>query len=221
MIRIPAWMKFSACLLSACVILARPAAGSTKIDLDGDWQFRVDPQAQGQMGAWWKALPGELGLFDQDRQPRPWYRVWQDEASPVRLRMDWKHDAQYPYGPVGFRAQVERRAAEELPSYGLRDDRAVWEVRDSDDRVVAKGEKEMGEIGPPAQLAADFAKASTKSWTLRIRVYRPTGSRARERQITWVDPRSGGEDAAEMKRKGTFPANPAILETTPPEKRPW
>ena len=36
-----------------------------------------------------------------------------------------------PMARVGFRAQVARRAAEELPSYALHDYRAVWEVRDS------------------------------------------------------------------------------------------
>jgi beta-glucuronidase len=45
------------CLVCASVTSARPALGATKINLNGDWQFRVDPKAQGQPDGWWKTLP--------------------------------------------------------------------------------------------------------------------------------------------------------------------
>ncbi|MFZ0637646.1 MAG: glycoside hydrolase family 2 TIM barrel-domain containing protein [Candidatus Acidiferrales bacterium] len=162
----------------------------------------------------------EIGLVDKDRQRRPSYYVWRDDTSPVSLQMDWKYDAEYPHGPVGFHARIARRAPDELPSYALHGYRAEWEIRATDDHILAQGEKELGEVGPPVEIAADFAKDSTNSWTLRIRVCRPTGFLALERQLVWVYPRSGGEDDVEMKRKGTYPANPPILETAPPEKRP-
>jgi len=162
----------------------------------------------------------EMGLVDKDRNPRPSYETWREENSPVRLQIDWKYDTEYPYGPLGFRAQVARRAVEELPSYALHGYRAVWEVRDSEGQLIAQGERELGEIGLPAQVEADFPKVSPNSWTLRIDIYRPTGFTALERELTWTNPRSGGEDSKEMKQKGTFPAKPPILSTTPPEQRP-
>ena len=161
-----------------------------------------------------------MGLVDENRRPRPSYDAWREANSPVRLQIDWKYDTEYPYGPVGFTAQVARRAADELPSYALHDYRAVWEVRDAENEIIAQGEKELGEIGPPVQLEADFPKRSANSWNLRINVYRPTGFIALDRELTWTSPRSGGEDSNEMRQKGTFPAQPPILSTSPPEQRP-
>jgi len=162
----------------------------------------------------------EMGLVDKDRGPRPSYETWREENSPIRLQIDWKYDTEYPFGPVGFKAQIARRDADELPSYALHDYRAVWEVRDSENQIIAQGEKELGEIGPPAPLEADFPKREANSWDLQIHVYRPTGFSALDSELTWTTPRSGGEDSNEMKQKGTFPANPPILSTSPPEQHP-
>ena len=57
MIRTLARATMMICLLCASVTSARPAMGATKINLNGDWQFRVDPKEQGQPEGWWKTLP--------------------------------------------------------------------------------------------------------------------------------------------------------------------
>ena len=161
-----------------------------------------------------------MGLVDQYRNPRPSYRTWQEETSPVRLRVDWKYDSTYPYGPIGFHAEIERRAPDELPSYALHDYRAVWEVRGGDNQLVAQGDKDLGEIGPPVQIEATFSSASAKILTLHFHIYRPTGFQALEKDIAWIYPLSGGEETNQMKRNGTYPANPPILDVNPHEPQP-
>ncbi len=162
----------------------------------------------------------EMGLVDENRQRRPSYEVWQQEASPVRVRLDWKYRTEYPYGPIGFRAGIERRRPDELPSYALLGYLATWELRDGENQLVAYGEKTLREVGPPVQVEEDFPKAFPKSGTLHFHVYRPTGFLALDKEITWQNPLSGGEDTNDMKQKGTFPASPPILETSPPIARP-
>ena len=157
----------------------------------------------------------EMGLVEQNRQRRPSYYVWQEETSPVKLTAGWKNDNQYPFVPTGFRAEIERRRADELPSYALHGYHAAWELRNRDNEVVASGEKELGEIGPAMQIEEGFPRSSSRSWTLSISIYRPTGFVALRKEIVWQEPVSGGEGANDMKQKGTFPANPAILETKP------
>ena len=57
MIQAAARTAMAACLFSACMISTPSAMAETKILLDGDWQFRVDPKVQGEANGWWKATP--------------------------------------------------------------------------------------------------------------------------------------------------------------------
>lgn len=161
-----------------------------------------------------------MGLVDENRVPLPSYRTWQQENSPVHLRLDWKYASAYPFRPVGFTAAIERRAPDELPSYALHDYRAAWELRGEDNQIVLQGEKELGEIGPPANIVVDFPATSAKNLTLHVHIYRPTGFVALEKEISWIYPLSGGVDEQQLKRSGTFPANPPILDVKPGETQP-
>ncbi len=170
--------------------------------------------------------PGETsgyvdhGVVDENRQRRPSYDAWKDANSPVRIAVDWNQSSEYPYPPGGFSARVDRRPADDMPSYALHNYRAAWELRDTNDELLAHGEKELGEIGPTAQIEGSFTQKAVRAWTLKIRVYRPTGFLAGEREITWRDPQYGGADKEEMKQRGTYPADPPILEVKPPSELP-
>lgn len=152
------------------------------------------------------------GVVDENRQRRPSYDVWREETSPVRLQIDWTRDSAYPFVPVGFTAQIDRRPAGDLPSYSLHDYHAVWELRDEQNKLLQRGENKLGEIGSPVQIAQPFLKPASLSWTLRLDVYRPTGFLALRREITWRDVQPGGEDRKDMERKtkpSSPPSNPA------------
>ena len=69
----------------------------------------------------------DMGVVDQDRQKKPSYDVWREENAPARIQSAWVRG---PKGqPIGFKATVERRGPEEIPSYELRGYDAIWEVR--------------------------------------------------------------------------------------------
>ncbi len=156
------------------------------------------------------------GVVDENRQRRPSYDAWKDANSPVQLTLDWNRSRNYPYLPTGFSGSVDRRKADEIPSYALHNYRATWELRDSDNQILAHGEKELGEIGPPVQIEGNFDQKAVRAWTLIVQVYRPTGFLAGEREISWRDPQYGGADKEDMKRRGTYPPDPPILEVKPP-----
>jgi beta-glucuronidase len=170
--------------------------------------------------------PGETsgyvdhGVVDENRQRRPSYDAWKEATSPVRIAIDWDASREYPYGPKGFSARVERRDANEIPSYALHDYVAKWELRDENNALIAHGEKDLGEIGPPALVGTTFTQKNTRVWTLKFGVYRPTGFLAGEREISWRNPEYGGVEKDEMREKGTYPANPPILKVKPPETKP-
>jgi hypothetical protein len=142
----------------------------------------------------------EMGVVDQNRQRRPSYKVWRELNSPAKISLQWQYDS--ARRPVGFRAGIERRAPDEIPSYTLRDYRVVWEVRDNDSTRVAGGEKTLGEIGPPQSLEASWPASPSKSLRLTLRLFRPTGFLAAKKLLDWWEPRSGGLGIEEMKRLG-------------------
>ena len=150
--------------------------------------------------------PGETagyvdhGVVDEYRQRRPSYYVWKELNSPAHVNLEWKYGLQRV--PVGFRAGIERRLPDEIPSYDLRDYRLVWELRDDDNSKLAGGEKSLPDIGPPAALEANWTAASTKSLRLILKLYRPTGFIAAEKTLTWWALRPGGLNLEEMKRQG-------------------
>jgi beta-glucuronidase len=150
--------------------------------------------------------PGETagyvdhGVVDEYRQRRPSYKVWQDLNAPAHVSIAWQYDAERR--PTGFRASIERRRADELPSYALRGYRVEWELRDESNTKIAVGEKALPEIGPPQPLESSWPAAKTNSLRLRLRLYRPTGLVAVDKVAEWWDPRSGGLTIEEMKRQG-------------------
>jgi hypothetical protein len=140
------------------------------------------------------------GVVDENRQRRPSYRVWQELNSPARIHLEWQYSPDRR--PVGFRAAIERRRPDEIPSYTLRNYRVAWELRDDDGTQVAGGEKGLAEIGPPQPLEASWQPAKTKSLRLRLRLYRPTGFIAGVKVLDWWEPRTSGLGIEEMKREG-------------------
>jgi hypothetical protein len=144
----------------------------------------------------------EMGVVDENRQRYPSFELWKELNAPARIRMDWNPLTTYT-PPEGFRAIIERRRADEIPSYTLRGYRLSWEVLDYDDRRVASGEQELPEVGTPYALEGKWAAPRTRAAKLRLRLYRPTGFVAQEETLDWWQPLSGGEELEEMRRKGT------------------
>lgn len=140
------------------------------------------------------------GVVDENRQRRPSFQVWQEENAPAHVSVEWQYNPARQ--PVGFRARLERRGPDEIPSYILRNYRVEWELRDDDNAKLAGGEKSLPEIGPPQSLEATWQPAKTKSLRLRLRVYRPTGFIATESSLEWLETRTGGLEIEQMKREG-------------------
>jgi beta-galactosidase/beta-glucuronidase len=142
----------------------------------------------------------DMGLVDENRQRRPSYDAWRQATSPARLTLAWKRGDRGR--PVGFRATVERRAPEELPSYELTGYRVEWEARDHDGTLLASGETALAPIGPPTPLEGSWAASTSREIRLRVRVRRPTGFVAAEREERWWESVSGGLSPEEARRRG-------------------
>jgi beta-glucuronidase len=144
----------------------------------------------------------EMGVVDENRQRYPSFELWKELNSPARISVDWNPLTTYT-SPAGFRATIERRRADEIPSYTLRGYRLSWEVLDYNDQRVASGEQEVPEVGTPYTVEGKWSAPATRAVTLRLRLYRPTGFLAQEETLEWWQPLSGGEEIEEMRRKGT------------------
>jgi beta-glucuronidase len=145
----------------------------------------------------------EMGLVDENRQRRPSFDLWRELNSPVKVALDWNPQTVYT-APAGFRAVVSRRGEGELPSHPLRGYRLVWEARDDDDVLVARGEQVLPDVvGEARTVEGKWTAPASKAVTLKIGLYRPTGFPAYETKLRWWQPRSDGEDVDEMKKKGT------------------
>ena len=151
--------------------------------------------------------PGETegivntGVVDENRQRRPSYFAWQELNSPAHVTVDWQYDAGRI--PAGFRARIERRGPDEIPAYELRDYRVEWTAQDDDSRSLAAGQKTLPEMGPPQSIEIHWPMAAqAKSLHLRLRLYRPTGFVAAEKNLDWWQPRTGGMNLEEMRRRG-------------------
>ena len=151
--------------------------------------------------------PGETegivntGVVDEARQRRPSYFAWQELNSPAHVNLEWLFDANRL--PAGFRATIERRGPDEIPSYALRGYRVTWQVQDDDSHPLATGQRTLPEIGPPQTIEADCKMAApSKSLHLLLRLYRPSGLVATEKTLDWWQPRPGGLTIEEMKRRG-------------------
>jgi hypothetical protein len=142
----------------------------------------------------------EMGVVDENRQRLPSYAAWKGRTSPARLGVAWTRGRSGP--PTGFRATVERRPLSELPSYELRGYRLEWEARDHDRTLVASGSTDLPVIGSPATVEGTWPATSSRELTLTVRVLRPTGFVAAEREERWWDSRSGGLGPEEAKKRG-------------------
>jgi beta-glucuronidase len=144
----------------------------------------------------------EMGVVDENRQRQPSFGLWKKLNAPARISVDWNPLTTYT-SPAGFRATIERRRTDEIPSYTLRGYRLAWEVLDYNDQRVAGGEQELPEVGTPYTLEVKWPAPATRAVTLRLRLYRPTGLLAQEETLEWWQPLGGGEEIEEMRRKGT------------------
>jgi beta-galactosidase/beta-glucuronidase len=142
----------------------------------------------------------EMGLVDENRQRLPSYGAWKQATSPARLAVAWT-DGGYD-APSGFRATVERRAPDELPSYELRGYRLEWEARDHDATLLGSGATDLPVVGAPATVEGKWPATRSREVRLTVRVVRPTGFAAAERTERWWEPRSGGLSPEEAKAKG-------------------
>jgi beta-glucuronidase len=136
----------------------------------------------------------EMGLVDEDRQRRSSYFLWRELNAPATIEVSWNPLTTYT-PPAGFRAKIARRGAAEIPSYALSGYRLVWEARDEHDRAVGSGEQLMPDVGPAFTASASWQSPSaTRSLKLSLRLYRPTGFLAAEKDLIWWQPRSGVQD---------------------------
>jgi len=140
------------------------------------------------------------GVVDEHRQRRPSYDVWRQLNAPAHVKVEWKFDPSR--FPVGFKATIERRRPDEIPSYTLRNYRVAWELRDDDGNRLSDGQQTLPEIGPPQSIDSNWLPQKTKSLHLKLWLYRPTGFVAVDRKLDWLEPRSGGWNLEEMKKEG-------------------
>ncbi len=83
-------------LLSAC--LAAPALGSGRIDLNPDWQFRVDPQGSGETSGWARQAPANT---ESVRIPHTWnVGTWHDYLGVAWYFKRFPMPAKLPNGHV-------------------------------------------------------------------------------------------------------------------------
>jgi hypothetical protein len=142
----------------------------------------------------------EMGVVDENRQRLPSYGVWKERTGPARVRVAFSRGPSGP--PTGFRATVERRPMNELPSYELRGYRLEWEARDHDRTVLASGSTVLPVVGAPATVEGAWPATSSRELTLTVRVRRPTGFLAAEASERWWESRSGGLSPDEAKKRG-------------------
>ena len=126
----------------------------------------------------------EMGVVDENRQRLPSYAAWKERTSPARVGVVWTRGPSGP--PTGFRASVERRPPTEMPSYELRGYRLEWEARDHDRTLLASGSTGLPVIGSPATVEGTWPATSSRELTLTVRVLRPTGFVAAERERALV-----------------------------------
>jgi len=142
----------------------------------------------------------EMGVVDENRQRLPSYTAWKERTSPARLGVSWTRGRGGP--PTGFRATVERRPLSELPSYELRGYRVEWEARDHDGTLLGTASQQLPDVGPPAIVEGAWPAPASREVRLTVRLLRPTGFVAAERDERWWDSRSGGLGPDEAKKRG-------------------
>jgi beta-galactosidase/beta-glucuronidase len=107
---LPARLSPSTCLL-ALLAAASPAAAGTRVDLNGPWQFRIDPAGTGARQGWAKAVPSPVETVDvphtwgvgrhEEHEGLGWY--WRQVAVPPALR---GRRLELHFGATFYRARV-------------------------------------------------------------------------------------------------------------------
>jgi hypothetical protein len=141
----------------------------------------------------------EMGLVDENRQRLPSYAAWQERTSPARVGFEWRRGDEGDR-PTGFRARVERRPLDELPSYELRGYRLEWEARGHDGTLLASGANDLPAIGAAVVVEGQWPASATREVRLEWRLRRPTGFVAAQRSERWWEPHSGGLGTEEAKK---------------------
>ena len=131
----------------------------------------------------------EMGLVDEWRQRRPSWALWQKLNAPASLAVEWN---QTYSTPTSFRLTITPRAETEFPFYRLRGYRAVWEVQDNNDRSIATGSLDLGEMNGPREISGALPPMVSRSLKLRVRLLRPTGDVEMDESFLWWEPLSGG-----------------------------
>lgn len=103
-------LSSSACLF-AFVLAAAPAAAGTRVDLNGPWQFRVDPDGSGARRGWAGAVPAPVESVDvphtwgvgrhAEHEGLAWY--WRRVTVPPALR---GRRLELHFGATFYRARV-------------------------------------------------------------------------------------------------------------------
>lgn len=141
----------------------------------------------------------EMGIVDENRQRYPSFDLWKAENSPAEARAKFLFDG---YAPSGFSADISRRGEDTLPSYPLHGYRAVWEVRDNAQNLVARGTRAFGDIGSPRHIEIPFKAPGATSLRLTFRLVRPTGYTAFEKTVDWSSGPAGGASVEDMRERG-------------------
>jgi beta-glucuronidase len=131
---------------------------------------------------------GNFEFVDQNRQRQSTYEAFQKYNSPAKIHLAfrWPEGESPASPPTGFMATIERRAADEIPSYPLDHYQAVWQAVRADDAEVNAGQQTLPEIGPAHTIEARWAPLKkARELTLHLWLYRPTGFLAAEGTCWW------------------------------------
>jgi beta-glucuronidase len=140
------------------------------------------------------------GLVDKNRQRRPSFYVWQQENTPAHVGLQWKYDAKGI--PTGFRATIERRSEQEIPSYPLVNYSVEWRVLDAGKKKVAGEIHALEPLGPARTVTGQWSAQNANAYRLELTLYRPTGFVAQRKVLTWRNPQEGGLTEEEVESDG-------------------
>jgi beta-glucuronidase len=139
------------------------------------------------------------GVVDENRQRRPSYETWRQINAPATFDLSWKRGPS-SFIPNGFAATITPNSPDKIPSYAMRDYRLLWEVRDENSHLVAKGEQSFPALDGPTAVSGDVpAKAGVHELKLHLTLLRPTGFVAAEGTLPWNSVESGGQTVDQMK----------------------
>jgi hypothetical protein len=143
---------------------------------------------------------------DKNRQRKPSYYVWQKENAPAHVQLEWAYDSKGV--PAGFRARVERRSEQEIPSYPLIHYGVEWRVLDQDLKKIAEGTQSLPILGPAQSVVGKWQGQTTPALRLEILLRRSDGSLAQSRILTWREPQQRKLTESEVESEVQSTLNP-------------